>query len=86
MHFSIWVKIRKVVVESDFASGIFVDAQKTIDAVDYNIFVAATQPMHTVIQTKNTNWRQFSNTSFFNTTQLINTCSDTTAKINTNKY
>ena len=50
--------------------------------------VTATQPLHTVIQTKNTNGLQFSNTTsvILNTTQLINICSDTIAKIVTNKY
>ena len=50
--------------------------------------VAATQPLHTVIQIKNINGLQFSNTVsvIFNRTQLINICSDTIAKIVTNNY
>ena len=54
----------------------------------WSIPVTATQSLYTVIQTKNTNRLQFSNTMsvILNTTQLINICSDTIAKIVTNKY
>ena len=50
--------------------------------------VTATQPLHTLIQTKSTNGLQFSNTTnvILNTTQLINICSDAIAKTVTNKY